>query len=35
MATSELKGINMSYTYDLSPETCFEDRYSQFIAFGM
>jgi esterase FrsA len=25
----------MSYTYNLSPETCFEDRYSQFIAFGI
>ena len=25
----------MSYTYNLSPATCFEDRYSQFIAFGI
>jgi hypothetical protein len=25
----------MSYTYDLSPATSFEDRYSQFIAFGI
>jgi esterase FrsA len=25
----------MSYTYDLSPAACFEDRYSQFIAFGI
>ena len=25
----------MSYTYDLSPEASFEDRYSQFIAFGI
>ena len=25
----------MSYTYDLSPESAFEDRYSQFIAFGI
>jgi hypothetical protein len=30
-----LKGINMSYTYDLRPEASFEDRYSQFIAFGI
>ena len=25
----------MSYTYNLSPAACFEDRYSQFIAFGI
>ena len=25
----------MSYTYDLSPAASFEDRYSQFIAFGI
>ena len=25
----------MSYTYDLHPEASFEDRYSQFIAFGI
>ena len=25
----------MSYTYDLSPDASFEDRYSQFIAFGI
>jgi hypothetical protein len=25
----------MSYTYDLSPGASFEDRYSQFIAFGI
>jgi hypothetical protein len=25
----------MSYTYDLRPEASFEDRYSQFIAFGV
>ena len=25
----------MSYTYDLRPEASFEDRYSQFIAFGI
>jgi esterase FrsA len=23
------------YTYDLSPEACFEDRYSQFVGFGI
>src|SRR5580698_7329843 len=27
--------IIMSYTYDLSPAACFEDRYSQFIGFGI
>jgi esterase FrsA len=25
----------MSYTYDLRPEASFEDRYSQFIGFGI
>ena len=25
----------MSYTYDLSPEASFKDRYSQFIGFGI
>jgi esterase FrsA len=25
----------VSYTYDLRPATSFEDRYSQFIAFGI
>jgi esterase FrsA len=25
----------MGYTYDLRPEASFEDRYSQFIAFGI
>ena len=25
----------MSYTYDLRPESSFEDRYSQFMAFGI
>ena len=25
----------MSYTYDLSPAASFEDRYSQFVSFGI
>ena len=25
----------MSYTYDLSPAAIFEDRYSQFVSFGI
>jgi esterase FrsA len=30
-----MREIIMSYTYDLSPAASFEDRYSQFISFGI